>query len=65
MPIDRSDLPCWSCTRPQGEEVRHWLRSCSNDDLANCSSPGGLPLDCCRVRVVGVAPQSPGPRPAA
>jgi hypothetical protein len=57
MPIDRlqlfSQLPCSSCIEPQGADTRIWLANACDEDLENQRSPGGLPLSCCRVHVVG------------
>jgi len=58
MPIDRMKLPCWTCTGPEAMDVRAWLGQCSGDDVEQQCSPSGLPLCCCRVRVVGVVPVS-------
>jgi len=56
MPIeDCLWLPCWSCPKPQAGDVRIWLANCSDDDRANQQSPSGLPLSCCRVRIVGLS----------
>ena len=52
MPTDRTQLPCWSCDKPQAIDV--WLRQCSDNDVEQQCSPSGLPLCCCRVRIVGV-----------
>src|SRR5215470_3632965 len=57
-------LPCWGCIQPQASDVRVWLANCSDDDRANQRSPSGLPLCCCRVRVVGVVPASDTTRAA-
>jgi hypothetical protein len=56
MAIDRMQFACWKCERPQAEEARHWLAGCDDSDLETKLSPGGNPLMCCRVRVVGVVP---------
>ena len=53
---DRLQLPCWECTKPQASDARVWLANCSDEDFENQRSPSGLPLCCCRVRVVGVVP---------
>jgi hypothetical protein len=58
VPIDRMQLPCWTCTRPEAAEVRYWLGSCSDEDIETQRSPSGWPLGCCHVRVVGVVPGS-------
>jgi hypothetical protein len=66
MPIDDDCLwlPCWSCTKPQASDVRIWLANSSDEDRANQQSPSGLPLSCCRVRIVGVVPTSDTTRAA-
>jgi hypothetical protein len=46
-------LPCWSCASPTAADVRDWLRSSSEQDVAGHRSPSGLPLICCRVVAVG------------
>jgi hypothetical protein len=46
-------LPCETCTAPQAEDVRGWLRSCSAEDVSRQLSPGGWPPGCCHVRAVG------------
>ena len=53
MPIDRMKLPCWTCDKPQAMDARAWLGQCPGNDV---DSPSGLPLNCCRVRIVGVVP---------
>jgi hypothetical protein len=47
---------CWHCPHPQAVEVRAWLGSAADIDVETQLSPNGLPLICCRVRVVGVMP---------
>jgi hypothetical protein len=44
--MSRMTLPCWEC--PHGDEARFWLSGNSDPDAI--MSPGGLPLNCCRVR---------------
>ena len=56
MPIDRAQLPCWTYDKPQAMDARAWLGQHSGDDVEHQCSPSGLPLNCCRVRVVGVVP---------
>lgn len=55
--IPNEDLPCMNCERPETSDVRHWIGSGALDGADN-RTPSGLPLMCCRVRVVGAAPQS-------
>jgi len=57
--LRRKDLPCWTCTHPQAVEARAWLGAASDADVENQSSPSGVPLVCCRVRIVGVVPGEP------
>ena len=53
------DLPCRDC--PHGADVRSMIsQSDSVLDEHQCS-PTGLPLNCCRIRVVGAMP---GDRPS-
>jgi hypothetical protein len=47
------DLPCRSCTAPQAADVKFYLGQGLYADKKNLS-PGGLPLDCCRVKKVRV-----------
>jgi hypothetical protein len=56
MPIDRMQMPCWTCDKPQAIDACAWLGACSGDDVEHQCSPSGLPLNCCRVRVVGTVP---------
>jgi hypothetical protein len=50
--LNKMDVICWRCTRPEADDVRHWLRNCSGDYAAQRDvSPSGLPLGCCRLRV--------------
>ena len=44
------DLPCYRCTDPRGEDLRHVLRSGGVVDEAQCSPTTGLPIGCCRIR---------------
>jgi len=62
MPIDRMQLPCWTCERWEAVDARAWLGSCSNEDIEKQLSPSGWPMCCCRVRIVGVVPASDPPR---
>jgi hypothetical protein len=56
--IDSSRLPCWTCKRPEAFDVRHFIGQCDDGkiDVRNLS-PGGLPLQCCRVVHAGPAPK--------
>jgi len=56
MPVDRMQLPCWACTHPQATDARAWLGAASDADVENQSSPSGLPMVCCRIRLVAVMP---------
>jgi hypothetical protein len=50
-------LPCWQCQHPRAREVRHLLGQAGLlDDTQR--SPAGLPLNCCRIRLVGMVPQT-------
>src|SRR5262245_66068268 len=62
---DRLELPCWGCIHPTAPDARVWLANCSDQDFENQRSPSGLPLSCCRVRVVGVVPASNTTRAAS
>src|SRR5262245_2313384 len=48
-------LPCLSCPHPQAADVKHALGQGALDDGRN-RSPSGLPLMCCKIRVVAAAP---------
>ena len=54
MPIDRKQLPCWTCTKPQAMDARGWLGAASDVDLEGKLSPSGYPMNCCRVQTVAV-----------
>ena len=56
MPLDRMSLPCWHCDKPQAADARAWLGAASDDDVEKQVSPSGIPLVCCRVRIVAVVP---------
>jgi len=58
MPIDRMQLPCWTCDQPQAADVRAWLAGVSDEDIETQRSPSGWPLLCCHVKVVGTVPAS-------
>jgi len=58
MPIAREAFPCWKCAQPGADEARHWLAGCDDSDLESKLSPGGNPIMCCKVRVIGVVPAS-------
>jgi hypothetical protein len=45
MSIDRHQFPCWTCTRPEAVDVRHFLGSCSEEDLERHLSLLGHPLN--------------------
>jgi hypothetical protein len=45
-------LPCLTCRHPKAIEVRH-LWGLGALDGEN-RSPNGLPVNCCRVKIVGV-----------
>jgi hypothetical protein len=49
-----ADLPCWTCSKPQAVEVRHWLGQGGELDETRRMPTSGLPLTCCRVRSVPV-----------
>jgi hypothetical protein len=51
--LDRKQFGCWTCTQPQAADARHCLSAFSDEDLMARLSPGGLPMFCCRVGVVG------------
>jgi hypothetical protein len=51
--LDRRQFGCWTCTQPQAADARHCLSGFSDEDLMARLSPGGLPMFCCRVGVVG------------
>jgi hypothetical protein len=45
------DLPCWRCTDPRGEDLRHALAQTGGViDETQCSPVSGLPWGCCRIR---------------
>jgi len=45
-------LPCTTCSHPQAADVRHLCAQVT--ELAELQlTPSGLPIGCCRVRVVG------------
>jgi hypothetical protein len=45
-------LPCMTCSHPQAADVRHLCAQVT--ELAELQlTPSGLPIGCCRVRVVG------------
>jgi hypothetical protein len=53
-------FPCEVCEAPEADDVRHAAAQVSDvSELA--LSPGGLPINCCRVHTVGAF----GGRPAA
>jgi hypothetical protein len=54
MSASLKDLPCAHCTRPQADDVHHLFGQGALDDQAANWTPGGLPIACCRVRVIGV-----------
>jgi hypothetical protein len=64
MPLDRMAFPCWTCQNPQADDARRWLGSASDADIEQQLSPGGRPLTCCRVRLVGMIPQTEPDRAA-
>jgi hypothetical protein len=48
-PVERLiAFPCATCERPEADDVRHLLKQ---GEIA--LSPGGLPVACCRVQVMG------------
>ena len=57
-----ADLPCLTCTALQAVDVRHAIGQGALDSTIDGSnknkSPSGLPLMCCRIRTVGMAPES-------
>jgi hypothetical protein len=55
-PVDRSALPCWSCSRePQASETRHLLANASDEDVEKQRTPMGRPLMCCKVTSTSIA----------
>jgi hypothetical protein len=45
------DLPCWQCTDPHGEDLRHALAQAGGViDENQCSPVSRLPFGCCRIR---------------
>jgi len=59
MAIDRMQLPCWHCDKPQAVEARAWLGAASDADVENQSSPSGLPvpeLTCGRLQSGRILP---------
>jgi hypothetical protein len=60
MEIDQTlrDLPCLTCREPRADDVRHWLGLVDEAAYKAQLTPGGLPRNCCRVRSLGVVPQS-------
>ena len=48
------DLPCSRCSSPKAWDVRHAFGSGAFVDGGGQWSPGGLPLQCCRIRTAGV-----------
>jgi hypothetical protein len=53
----RSNLPCLTCQAPEAADVRHLLGAgaFSENDAARNTSPSGLPVICCKVKVLGDA----------
>jgi hypothetical protein len=51
-PIDRVSrfAECLACQRPEADDVRAFLGSCSDEDIAVHSAPSGRLLLCCRIR---------------
>jgi hypothetical protein len=39
-------------------DARAWIANASDADIEGHLSPGGLPMACCRIRVVGEMPSS-------
>jgi hypothetical protein len=56
--IDRQSFPCWACKDPAAIDAKHWLGSCSEEDLARQMTPSGNIMGCCRVQLAGVVPAS-------
>jgi hypothetical protein len=52
--LDRSQFPCWTCTRPQASDARYCLNGFSDEELRTKLSPAGALLFCCQVATVGV-----------
>ena len=52
--IPNDKLPCLTC--PRGDDVRFALGTGALDDNNNRSPNSGLPIMCCRIRIVGVVP---------
>jgi hypothetical protein len=48
-----ASLPCASCAAPQATEVMGRARQCSEAGAMQATA-SGVPLGCCRLRVVGV-----------
>jgi hypothetical protein len=49
--VNRPELPCWQCDRPEAIDVRHWLNS--SYDLNAATSVTGMPRGCCRIGTFG------------
>jgi hypothetical protein len=57
-------LPCMACEHPQAADVRHLCGQVT--ELAELQlSPGGLPMQCCKVHVVGAMSGMPDRPPSA
>jgi hypothetical protein len=61
--MDRQRLPCWTCTQPEAIECQYFLRNATDGDLERQCSPGGLPINCCRIGLAGAVPQQGMPTP--
>jgi hypothetical protein len=48
------ELLCWTCSQPQGAEVRHPLAQTGELSEAQRSPATGLPLSCCRIRSMAI-----------
>jgi hypothetical protein len=46
-------LPCMTCSQPQADDVRHLCGQVTERSELQLSPSSGLPIGCCRVRVVG------------
>jgi hypothetical protein len=45
-------FPCETCKTPEADDIRHHVAQVA--DVSELElSPGGLPINCCKVRVVG------------
>ena len=52
--LRRKELPCWTCKHELAIDARAWLGTASDADVEQQSSPSGIPMVCCKVRLVAV-----------